>query len=165
MKTLKDFLNQEAIDLSKRNIGGGLISQAKAIARKYANNYTKAYDEIEKLEKDLTKNMEVQKALLQYNEEIQLQEAKEKQELGILFIQQIKKYTDENNHFRARAYIATLMGNRRLSKLYDALEDLHDEYYSYFGNDVIDLRSKIEVNLKNDIKNYFSNYEQIIRAL
>jgi hypothetical protein len=57
------------------------------------------------------------------------------------------------------------MGNRRLSKLYDALEDLHDEYYSYFGNDVIDLRSKIEVNLKNDIKNYFSNYEQIIRAL
>jgi len=42
---------------------------------------------------------------------------------------------------------------------------LHDEYYSYFGNDVIDLRSKIEVNLKNDIKNYYSNWEAIIKAL
>jgi F0F1-type ATP synthase delta subunit len=94
-----------------------------------------------------------------------LSEQKEKPELAKPFIQQIKKYTNENNHFRARAYIATLMGNKRLAKLYDALEDLHDEYYSYFGNDVIDLRSKIEVNLKNDIKNYYSNGEEIIRAL
>ena len=88
-----------------------------------------------------------------------------KEELAKPFIQQIAKYTDYNDHFKARAYIATLMGNRRLAKLYDSLEKLHDEYYSYFGNDVIDLRSKIEVNLKNDIKNYYSNWEEIIKAL
>ncbi|NBP55460.1 hypothetical protein EBU71_02770 [bacterium] len=90
---------------------------------------------------------------------------KPKEELAKPFIQQIAKYTDYNDHFKARAYIATLMGNRRLAKLYDSLEKLHDEYYSYFGNDVIDLRSKIEVNLKNDIKNYYSNWEEIIKAL
>lgn len=90
---------------------------------------------------------------------------KPKEELAKPFIQQIAKYTDYNDHFKARAYIATLMGNRRLAKLYDSLEKLHDEYYSYFGNDVIDLRSKIEVNLKNDIKNYYSNWEEVIKAL
>ncbi len=90
---------------------------------------------------------------------------KPKEELPPPFIQQIAKYTNYNDHFKARAYIATLMGNRRLAKLYDSLEKLHDEYYSYFGNDVIDLRSKIEVNLKNDIKNYYSNWEEIIKAL
>lgn len=90
---------------------------------------------------------------------------KPKQELAKPFIQQIAMYTDYNDHFKARAYIATLMGNRRLAKLYDSLEKLHDEYYSYFGNDVIDLRSKIEINLKNDIKNYYSNWEEVIKAL
>lgn len=90
---------------------------------------------------------------------------KPQEELSKPFIEQIKKYTHYNDHFKARAYIATLMGNRRLAKLYDSLEKLHDEYYSYFGNDVIDLRSKIEINLKNDIKNYYSNWEEIIKAL
>jgi hypothetical protein len=90
---------------------------------------------------------------------------KPQEELPKPFIEQIKKYTHYNDHFKARAYIATLMGNRRLAKLYDSLEKLHDEYYSYFGNDVIDLRSKIEINLKNDIKNYYSNWEEIIKAL
>jgi len=90
---------------------------------------------------------------------------KPQEELSKPFIEQIRKYTHYNDHFKARAYIATLMGNKRLAKLYDSLEKLHDEYYSYFGNDVIDLRSKIEINLKNDIKNYYSNWEQIIKAL
>lgn len=89
----------------------------------------------------------------------------EKHTLDKPFIEQIKNYTKRNDHFKARAYIATLMGNKRLAKLYDSLEKLHDEYYSYFGNDVIDLRSKIEINLKNDIKNYYNNWEEIIKAL
>jgi len=88
-----------------------------------------------------------------------------KQEMAKPFIQQIGKYTHYNDHFKARAYIATLMGDRKLAKLYDSLEKLHDEYHSYFGNDVIDLRSKIEVDLKNKIKNYYSNSEEIIKAL
>jgi Holliday junction resolvase len=89
----------------------------------------------------------------------------QKEELPPPFIEQIRKYTHFNDHFKARAYIATLMGNKRLAKLYDSLEKLHDEYYSYFGNDVIDLRSKIEINLKNDIRNHYSNLEKIIKAL
>lgn len=59
----------EGIDLSKRTVGGGLISQAKALAKKYAGDATRAYAEIEKLEKGLSDNEEVQKALQQYNEE------------------------------------------------------------------------------------------------
>ena len=51
---------------------------------------------------------------------------KPQEELSKPFIEQIKKYTHYNDHFKARAYIATLMGNKRLAKLYDSLEKLHD---------------------------------------
>lgn len=66
----KEEGNDEQVDeLTKRTVGGGLISQAKALAKKYAGDVTKAYAEIEKLEKGLSDNEEVQKALKQYNEE------------------------------------------------------------------------------------------------
>jgi len=46
-----------------------VVKKAKDIAKKFAGNMTKAYDEIEKLAKNLSKNTEVQQALRQYNEE------------------------------------------------------------------------------------------------
>jgi len=55
-----------------------LKMKAKDLAKKFAGNMTKAYAEIEKLAKDLSKNDEVQKALRQYNEEVDLEEGRMK---------------------------------------------------------------------------------------
>jgi len=60
----------EMNEQSKEPYGWTLVSKAKDLAKKFAGNMTKAYDEIEKLAKDLSKNDEVQKALRQYNEEL-----------------------------------------------------------------------------------------------
>ena len=49
--------------------GFKLVSQAKDIAKKMAGNYTGAVRQIEKLQKDLSKNSSVQKVLLQFNED------------------------------------------------------------------------------------------------
>jgi len=49
--------------------GWKLVSQAKDIAKKMAGNLTGAVRQIEKLQKDLSKNSSVQKALLQFNED------------------------------------------------------------------------------------------------
>ena len=49
--------------------GFKLVSQAKDIAKKMAGNYTGAVRQIEKLQKDLSKNSSVKQALLQFNED------------------------------------------------------------------------------------------------
>ena len=49
--------------------GFKLVSQAKDIAKKMAGNYTGAVKQIEKLQKDLSKNTSVKQALLQFNED------------------------------------------------------------------------------------------------
>jgi len=49
--------------------GFKLVSQAKDIAKKMAGNVTGAVKQIEKLQKDLSKNSSVQKALAQFNED------------------------------------------------------------------------------------------------
>jgi len=49
--------------------GWQLVSKAKDIARKMAGNLSGAVRQIEKLQKDLSKNSSVQKALLQFNED------------------------------------------------------------------------------------------------
>jgi len=50
--------------------GFALVSKAKEIAKKFANNMTKAVAEIEKLEKGLSKNSSVRDALQKANEEL-----------------------------------------------------------------------------------------------
>jgi len=66
--------NEETI--LEKTYGWTLVSKAKDLAKKFANNYTKAVDEIEKLEKGLSKNPTVEKELMKYNEEVELEEGK-----------------------------------------------------------------------------------------
>jgi len=54
--------------------GFKLVSQAKDIAKKMAGNLTGAVKQIEKLQKDLSKNSSVQKALAQFNEDTGISE-------------------------------------------------------------------------------------------
>jgi hypothetical protein len=58
-------------ELEEATYGWTLVSKAKDLAKKFANNYTKAVDEIEKLEKGLSKNATVEKELLKYNESLE----------------------------------------------------------------------------------------------
>ena len=55
--------------MSEDASGWKLVSQAKEIAKKMAGNYSGAVRQIEKLQKDLSKNSSVEKALLQFNED------------------------------------------------------------------------------------------------
>src|SRR5210317_713482 len=63
-------------ELQEKTYGWTLVSKAKDLAKKFANNMTKAVAEIEKLEKGLSKNPVVYKELLKYNEEVELDEGK-----------------------------------------------------------------------------------------
>src|SRR5210317_1031543 len=65
-----DYVKQnESLDESA--YGWTLVSKAKDLAKKFANNYTKAVDEIEKLEKGLSKNPTVDAELRKYNEQLE----------------------------------------------------------------------------------------------
>jgi hypothetical protein len=59
---------KDEVELEEATYGWTLVSKAKDLAKKFANNYTKAVDEIEKLQKGLSKNVSVEKELLKYNE-------------------------------------------------------------------------------------------------
>lgn len=61
------ILDEEKLEES---FSANLIAKAKEIAKKLAGNMTKAYDEIEKIAKGLSKDNEVQKALRMANEEL-----------------------------------------------------------------------------------------------
>src|SRR5210317_1160403 len=70
-KSIHDTLDDAKSALNEATYGWTLVSKAKDLAKKYANNYTKAVDEIEKLEKGLSKNPTVEKELLKYNESLE----------------------------------------------------------------------------------------------
>jgi hypothetical protein len=61
----------EEVELVEKTYGWTLVSKAKDLAKKFANNMSKAVDEIEKLEKGLSKNPSVEQELRKYNEEIE----------------------------------------------------------------------------------------------
>ncbi len=49
----------------------------------------------------------------------------EKKELGGAKIYQIDMATDRNHHNEARRLLAVVMGNKKLAKVYTAIEDLN----------------------------------------
>src|SRR5210317_260141 len=61
-------------ELQENTYDWTLVSKAKDLAKKFKDNMTKAVDEIEKLEKGLSKNPVVYKELLKYNEEFEVNE-------------------------------------------------------------------------------------------
>ena len=71
---LKKHLAMEETEVNEKTYGWTLVSKAKDIAKKFANNMSKAVDEIEKLEKGLSKNPTVDAELRKYNEEIEVNE-------------------------------------------------------------------------------------------
>src|SRR5210317_616693 len=68
---LKKHLAMEETEVNEKTYGWTLVSKAKDLAKKFANNITKAVDEIEKLEKGLSKNPTVDAELRKYNEQLE----------------------------------------------------------------------------------------------
>src|SRR6056300_1568366 len=68
---LKKHLAMEETEVNEKTYGWTLVSKAKDLAKKFANNMTKAVAEIEKLEKGLSKNPTVDAELRKYNESIE----------------------------------------------------------------------------------------------
>src|SRR5210317_231506 len=68
---LKKHLAMEETEVNEKTYGWTLVSKAKDLAKKFANNITKAVDEIEKLEKGLSKNSTVAAELRKYNESLE----------------------------------------------------------------------------------------------
>src|SRR6056300_488193 len=58
-------------EVNEKTYGWTLVSKAKDLAKKFANNITKAVAEIEKLEKGLSKNPTVDAELRKYNEQLE----------------------------------------------------------------------------------------------
>src|SRR6056300_1125664 len=58
-------------EVNEKTYGWTLVSKAKDLAKKFANNITKAVAEIEKLEKGLSKNPTVDAELRKYNENLE----------------------------------------------------------------------------------------------
>jgi hypothetical protein len=65
-------------EVNEKTYGWTLVSKAKDLAKKFANNITKAVAEIEKLEKGLSKNPTVDAELRKYNEETSKELQKDK---------------------------------------------------------------------------------------
>jgi hypothetical protein len=87
-------------ELQETPQGFALVSKAKEIAKKFANNMSKAVAEIEKLEKGLSNNSSVKDALqkanesLEIDEEVSLQEVSDNLKLAVLK-RKIKQYKDK----------------------------------------------------------------------
>ena len=68
-KNYDKLKENEELEVNEKTYGWTLVSKAKDLAKKFANNITKAVAEIEKLEKGLSKNPAVDTELRKYNEE------------------------------------------------------------------------------------------------
>src|SRR6056300_643003 len=71
INSVSDYMMYKPEEVEEATYGWTLVSKAKDLAKKFANNMTKAVDEIEKLEKGLSKNSTVAAELRKYNESLE----------------------------------------------------------------------------------------------
>ena len=88
----------------------------------------------------------------------------EKKELDTQYITKVHTLTQRNNHTEARIFLSTMMGNKKLVKFYNAMNDLNDVFGGY-GGELSKLNQKMEKVLYQDIKKKFANSAEIIGLL
>ena len=76
----------------------------------------------------------------------------------------IHKFTQRNNHTEARIFLSTMMGNKKLVKFYNAMNDLNDVFGGY-GSELSKLNQKMEKELYKDIKKKYANSAEVIGLL
>ncbi|MBT4208416.1 hypothetical protein HOE22_08745 [Candidatus Woesearchaeota archaeon] len=85
----------------------------------------------------------------------------EKKELGGAIINQIDRATDSNNHNEARRILAKAIGNKKLVKVYTAIEDLN----MALGNlppELSKLRIKMDKELFKQSYSKYSDHNVIV---
>ena len=71
-----------------------------------------------------------------------------------------------NQHFEVRRYIADqILNDSKLAASYKALEVIHDTYGRVIGNDAIQLRQRLEMMLKQDLKRKILNWDEVWSTL
>ena len=88
----------------------------------------------------------------------------EKKELSSANIKDIAKMTNKNNHTWARYQLSGLMGNDKLKKFYNAMEDLND-VFNGFGPELSKLNRKMEKEFVKSLKMTFSNADEIYKVM
>ena len=85
----------------------------------------------------------------------------EKKELGGAIINKIDRATDRNDHNEARRILAVAMGNKKLAKVYAAIEDLN----MALGNlppELSKLRIKMDKELFKQSYSKYSDHNVIV---
>ena len=85
----------------------------------------------------------------------------EKKELGGAIINKIDRATDSNNHNEARRLLAVAMGNKKLAKVYTAIEDLNMAL-GHLPPELSKLRIKMDKELFKQSYKTYSDHDIIV---
>ncbi len=81
-------------------------------------------------------------------------------------LQYIRAKTHHNNHFEARIYVASkILKDRKLTKAYESLAFVHDNYARVIGNDAVTIRQRLEKMLMTQLKSKIKNWDNVYSAL
>ena len=94
----------------------------------------------------------------------EIQKLNEKKELSSANIKDMAKMTAKNQHTWARYQLSGLMGNDKLKKFYNAMEDLND-VFNGFGPELSKLNKKMEKEFVKSLKMTFSNADEIYKVM
>ena len=85
----------------------------------------------------------------------------EKKELGGAIINKIDRATDSNHHNEARRILAVAMGNKKLAKVYTAIEDLNMAL-GHLPPELSKLRLKMDKQLFKQSYSKYSDHDIIV---
>ena len=85
----------------------------------------------------------------------------EKKELGGALINKIERLTDSNYHSMARRVLAMAMGNKKLAKVYTAIEDLNMAL-GHLPPELSKLRIKMDKELFKQSYRMYSDHDAIV---
>ena len=84
----------------------------------------------------------------------------EKKELGGALINKIERLTDSNYHSMARRVLAMAMGNKKLARIYAALEEIN-QVWGYMTPGLVHARDRADKDLFKQAKKMYSDYDAI----
>ena len=83
----------------------------------------------------------------------------EKKELNKVHIDKLEALTDRNNHTKARMFLAQMMRNKKLVKMYEHIDALHIFFRDM--NDLKEARTRLDKILFKQAEKEFSNFKDI----
>ena len=88
----------------------------------------------------------------------------EKKKFDQKYLNQVHKATQSNNHTEARIFLSHMMGEKKLLKFYNAMNELNDVFGGY-PPELIKLNQKMEKELYKAIQKSYLNSAEVIGLL